>query len=372
MRPLSLPAVALLALALAAPAPAQALDEALKALLAKVARSVEPGPGVRVSAKNGSSLSNADLLKVQRAFERALQRRPARGALAPVSLTEVKLTLAEDVREFVLIAEIVQDAQRRVELVRFQPQSSERKSLPALERRLLWEQPEQMLDALPVDNRLLILEPRRLTVYERRDGQWTRADSASIDAPPVRDPRGRVTLDDGALAVWLPGTTCHGQFAPALALDCTNQTEDWPLATEPVHFMAGRNTLESGLWSGFYALARLEVGNRAQWLLAVGDGRTRLYDSNRQPIGWVEGLNGDWVGVCGDKVLVARPTEKGAAVSLAAYAIVERKATPATEALELPEPVTALWPAPGGAIAIARNAATENYAAYSIHLDCSR
>jgi hypothetical protein len=369
---MSLPVVALLALALASPAPAQALDDAIKALLAKVAQSVEPGPGVRVSAKNISSLANADLARVQRAFERALARRQARRAPAPASLTEVKLTLAEDVREFVLIAEIVQPDQRRVELVRFQPPSSERQSLPPLERRLLWEQPEPILDALPVDERLLILEPQRLAVYDRRDGQWTRADSASIDAPPARDPRGRLALDGAALTAHLPGVTCHGRLAPALALDCTNQTEDWPLAAEPVHFVVGRNTLESGLWSGFYALARLEAGNRAQWLLAAGDGRTRLYDANRQPIGWVEGLNGDWVGVCGDKVLLARPTEKGAAASLAAYAIVERKAVPATAALDLPAPVTALWPAPGGAIAIARNAATGNYAAYSIHLDCSR
>lgn len=372
MRLMCLPTIALLALALASPAPAQALDEAIKALLAKVARSVEPGPGVRVSSKNSSSLSNADLARVQRSFERALQRRLARGAPAPVSLTEVKLTLAEDVREAVLIAEIVQPAQRRVELVRFQPETSERKSLPALERRLLWEQPEPILDALLDGNRLLILEPRRLAVYERRDGQWQRVDAAPIDAPPVRDPRGRLTLTDAALSAYLPAATCHGRLEPALELNCTNQAEDWPLAAEPVRFVAGRNTLESGLWSGFYALARIEAGNRVRLLLAESDGRTRLYDANRQPLGWVEGLNGDWVGVCGDKVLLARPTEKGAAASLAAYAIAERKAAAATEALEFPAPVTALWPAAGGAIAIAKNAATGSYAAYSIHLDCPR
>jgi len=372
MRPTLLPTIAFLALALAAPAPAQALDEAIKALLAKVARTVEPGPAVHVSAKNSSSLSNADLARVQRGFERALQRRLPRGAPAPVALTEVKLTLAEDVREVVLIAEIVQPAQRRVELVRFQPESSERKSLPALERRLLWEQPEPILDALLDNNRLLILEPQRLAVYERRDGQWTRADSATIDAPLVRDPRGRMILTDGTLSAYLPGATCHGRFAPALELNCTNLTEDWLLAGEPVHFVAGRNTLESGLWIGFYALARLEAGSRARMLLAEGDGRARLYDANRQPLGWVEGLNGDWVGVCGDKVLLARPAEKGASASLGAFAIAERKALSATETLEFPAPLTALWPSAGGAIAIVRNAAAGNYAVYSIHLDCPR
>jgi hypothetical protein len=369
---MSFPTIALVALALASASPAQALDEALKALLAKVSRSVDPGPAVRVTAKNSSSLSSADLYRVQRSFERALQRKPVRGAPPPASITEVKLTLAEDVRENVLIAEIVQGTQRRVELVRFQPEGSERKSLPPLERRLLWEQPEPVLDALFLENTLLILEPERLAVYERRDGRWTSANAASIDAPPVRDPRGRLILDGGVLTAYLPGATCHGQLAPVFELNCTNQTEDLPLAGEPVHFVAGRNTLESGGWSGFYALARLQTGGRERLLVAEGDGRTRLYEANRQPLGWVEGINGDWVGVCGSKVLLARPTEKGAAVSLAAYSIVERKASPVTEALELPSPLTALWPSASGAIVIAKNATTGNYAAYSIHLDCPR
>jgi hypothetical protein len=369
---MSFPTIALLTLALASAAPAQALDEALKALLAKVSRIVEPGPGVRVSAKNSSSLGNSDLSKVQRSFERALQRRPARGAPPPASFTDVKLTLAENVRETVLIAEIVHETQRRVELVRFQPEGGERKSLPALERRLLWEQPEPMLDAMLADDLLLILEPGRLAVYGRRDGQWTSANAAPIDAPHVRDARGRLTLDDGALTAYLPGATCHGRLAPAFELNCTNQTEDLPLAGEQVHFVAGRNTLESGGWSGFYALARLQAGSRERLLVAEGDGRTRIYEVNRQPLGWVEGLNGDWVGVCGDKVLLAKPAEKGASASLAAYGIAERKAAPATEALDFPAPVTALWPSAGGATVIAKNAATGNYAAYSIHLDCSR
>ena len=369
---MSIPSIALMALALASLSPAQALDEALKTLLSKVARSVEPGPGVHVSAKNSSSLSGADLLRVQRAFERALQRRPVKGAPTPATLTEVRLTLAEDVREAVLIAEIVQSMQRRVELVRFQPEGSEHKSLPVLERRLLWEQPEAMLDALLEDDRLLILEPQRLAVYERRDGQWKSAGDALIDAPPVRDPRGRLTLDNGVLTVYLPGAACRGRLSPAFELSCTNQTEDLPLAGEQVHLVPGRNTLESGGWSGFYSLARLETGNRLRLLLAEADGRTRLYETNRQPLGWVEGLNGDWIGACSDKVLQAKPTEKGTSTSLAAYRIVERKAAPATEALEFPAPVTALWPAAGGAIAIVKNAATGNYAAYSIRLDCSR
>ncbi len=229
-----------------------------------------------------------------------------------------------------------------------------------------------MLDVLLLDNSMLILEPERLAVYERRDGQWMSANAVAIDAPPVRDPRGRLMLDGGALTVYLPGATCHGQLAPALELNCTNQTEDFPLAGESLQFVAGRNTLESGDWTGFYALARLQTGSRERLLVAEGDGRTRLYEANRQPLGWVEGLNGDWLGVCGNRVLLARPTEKGASVSLAAYGIADRKASPVTEALEFPSPVTALWPSTSGAIVIAKNAATGNYAAYGIHLDCPR
>src|SRR5271165_2009418 len=121
---------ALVALAMAPQLTAQPLDEAAKMLLAKVAKYVEPGPGVRVSAKNISSLRNADLARTQHTFERALERGAPRGDATPPRVTEVKLTLSEDVRESVLIAEIVRESERHVELVRFQPEIVERSSLP--------------------------------------------------------------------------------------------------------------------------------------------------------------------------------------------------------------------------------------------------
>lgn len=372
MKRMLLRVIALLALALNATLSAQSLDEAVRTLLAKVAKYVEPGPDVRIGARNTSSLSNTGLAKVQRAFERALRRRAAKAAPTPAPATEVRLTLAEDVREVVLIAEIVQETRRHVELVRFQPETIERKSLPALERQLIWEQAEPILDVAALDARLLVLDSGKLAVHEKREGKWVEVGAAAIDVPPVRDPRGRVMPTDAGLAVYLPGATCHGRLDPQLELNCSEVSESLTLAGEPARFVAGRNTLESIGWHPYYSIARLEAGNQVRFLLTETDGRTRLYDANHQTLGLVEGLSTDWAGVCADKVLVAKSTGSSGATSLAAYAVKDRKAGAVTEPLELPGPVTALWPSQGGAIAIVKNQGTGNYAAYSIHLDCAR
>jgi hypothetical protein len=266
----------------------------------------------------------------------------------------------------------VRESDRHSELVRFQRESVERTSLPTLERRLIFKQREPILDAVLMDERLLILDPAKLTLYEKREGSWFETGTARIEAPPVRDPRGRLIVEGATATVYLPGATCHGQIEPVPEFTCTDQTENFNLDGEPVRFVAGRNTLESGAWVGFYSMARLEAGNQTRFLLAESDERTRLYDANRQPLGLVEGLSEDWIGVCGNQVLGAKLTDKGGSTSLTAYAVEERKATAVTEALEFPAVLTNLWPASDGAIAILKNAIAGDYAAYSIHLDCSR
>ena len=369
---MSLRILALLALVLAPAWADESLDEALKTLLGKVARYVEPGPGVKVSVRNASSLGNADLNKAQRAFERALHRRAAKANLPSPPVTEIRLTLAEDVREAVLIAETLQEGRRHVEVARYQPETAPRRSLPPLERRLLWEQAEPILDVLPLDGKLLVLDRSGLSVQEKRESGWVRTGVVKIDAPPVRDPRGRIVAEGTSLSVYLPGATCHGRFEPALELTCTDQPESLTLASEAVHFVTGRNTLDSAGWNGYYSIARREDGNRVRYLVAEIDGRTRLYDTNHQPLGVVEGLSGDWIGVCGDRLFGARSAERSGAVAVALYAVPERKAIAITESAEFLSAVTALWPAPGGAIAIVRDSGNGNYAAYGFHFDCPR
>ncbi|MCX6621906.1 MAG: hypothetical protein NTY38_12705, partial [Acidobacteria bacterium] len=71
---------------------------------------------------------------------------------------------------------------------------------------------------------------------------------------------------------------------------------------------------------------------------------------------------------CG-RYLLAAPA---AGDQLRAYSVEGRGTQPASEMLELGGTLTALWPAPGGALAIVYEEKTDRYAAYSLALTCSR
>jgi hypothetical protein len=70
----------------------------------------------------------------------------------------------------------------------------------------------------------------------------------------------------------------------------------------------------------------------------------------------------------------ANPTlvsnSSAAAESLTAYEITGASAKRVSDPLPMQGPVTALWPASGGTLAVVRETATGRYAAYLVSLDC--
>jgi hypothetical protein len=356
--------ITLLFLLLSVSAAAQSLDEAVQALSRKVAARVPAGTAIRVASRNLSSLPASTAARAQALLDRALRRRVPRQAPA----ADVRLTVSESVSGFLLVAEITRESTRDVELASFRVEPPARRDLPALERRLLFDQDSPILDAVPFADSLFVLDANLLQRLERREGRWTPAAQFVLNSPPVRDGRGRLEVTADAINLFLPGLWCQGAWQPEFAITCENRPAEFPLQNLKWHFSAGRNTLESPGWPAVYSYAQA----RATHVAAETDGISRLYDADRRPIGAVEEWGSDLAGLCNGSILAVRAAPRLGLDAVALYTISEGKALEASEPLEFPGAITAIWPNNDGAVVIAHHAQTGRYAAYSVTANCGR
>ncbi len=291
---------------------AETLDEAVRNLAQRVAPHLAANETARVEARNLSPLADAEIPKAQAALQRALRKRVRR----PV-VVDVLLTISENVKGYLLVAEIRKGEQREVEMVRYQPDAAPPvEALLPLEKRLVWEQAGPILDLALSGDRLLVLSPEQVTRYQRLEGRWNARESASVAAPPMRDPRGRMEVANGALKVSLPGAACEGTVDP-LSLDCEPDTTGLAPAAAPASL-------------------------------------------------------GDTVAACGTEVLASGPGPMDAEDTVALYDISGSQPAALSETVRFRGPVTALWPAAGGSLAVIRNLSTGRYEAYLLTVDCDR
>jgi len=336
---------------------ADTLDEAVAALGQKVSGRLATSEAARITSRNVSSLPAADAAKAQTALTRALQRR-----LRNPKLVEVALTISENLRGYLLIAEIRREAETVVEMAEFRiaVPVSPPPSAFTIESKLLWEQEARILDIAVLPDSMLVLDTAGPARYERHSGKWDR--SAAIEMPlMVRDPRGRLETNGDSATIHEPGVTCTVPIKMTAPAQCE----------EGGRFKAERNTQDMRDWRGeFFASA--ELG--ADTLLAGMDGRIHIHDAAHSSQAVFDG-GSDFavITACGGRHIALTGTGDATSPdSIALYDLVNRAPVRVSEPIELPGPVTALWAAGEGAVAIARNLATGKYAAYSLTLDCGR
>lgn len=347
---------------------AQSLQEAAQDLGRRVAAHIPPGTAVHLTGRNLSSLGNSELATAQRAVARILRRRTPRQS--PVA--EVRLTISENLREFLLIAEVHREGEQAVEISSYHPPAVASPTLPTIERLLLWEQDRPILDATLLQDRLFLLDPQRLTVYQRRAGVWEPAASRDLDMPPLRDPRARLLLEGDSLRILAPGLSCQGPWQPTLDLTCDNLPAGFDAGPGPAHFTPARNSLESEGWPVFYSYARLGTTANPLHLLAGLDGRVHLYNQEQRPLAAIDDWNSDFAPVCAGQILAAKPAARAGTDTVTSFRLTDGRAVEASKPVELTGAVTALWPAHSGAVVITRNPDSGRYAASSLTLDCGR
>jgi hypothetical protein len=334
---------------------AETLDDAVAALARKISARLTPGEVARVTTRNSSSLSVAEAAKVQPALNRTLQRR-----VREPKPVDIAVTISENLRGYILVAEIKRENESAVEMAEFRPTAPAAPARPAvgIESKMLWEQDPPILDLAISGDQMLVLDTAGVSLYTRNAGKWERTASAPI-VTNVRDPRGRMEVAGEALTVHLPGLTCSGSAKLASSMRCE----------EGGRFTAGRNTLAGQA----VIFSSAEIGGDT--LVAELDGRTHIYDAARAPQGAFDGWGSDFVALagCGGRhVLASSAGDQHAPDSVTLYDVVSRAPSPVSDPLEFAGPVTALWPAGDGALAVIRNLSTGKYAAYALALDCVR
>ena len=118
------------------------------------------------------------------------------------------------------------------------PAESGNVSTMRLEKELLWQQSERILDAIFVrgedgaSDRLVVLQKDVLNVYEKRSGSWKEAQSKPLGdaAARQRGPHGELyySLDQpDRVKVVLAGKTCQANLSDATAPSCQQSLDVW-------------------------------------------------------------------------------------------------------------------------------------------------
>jgi hypothetical protein len=369
-------------------------------LASKVAAAVAPANQVTLTILTAED-DPAALLPVEAEIRRTLAAGGIRTIDGDAAPAIVRVGCTRNLRERVCVAEIRQGAARSVAVVTrpLEPREEPATSV-LLELIPIFSQRAQILDVAISGDRLLVLDPERLTLYERleKDGEafaargdrtggeasagrdrWKQLHSNPIarSRPWPRDVRGRLRVEGGAVTAWLPGVACRGA-TDLVRFSCTDERgTSWPIDIENTGVDAARNYFNTPEGLPFYAAAPLGMDAGARWLVVGNTGELLLLDAARRTVASVASGN-DVVALesaCGRLLVVAASTSNASrSEMLRSFRVIKGQLIPAAAPLELPGRLTALWPLPEAtaATAIVHDASREVYVASHIRTACSR
>lgn len=212
----------------------------------------------------------------------------------------VHVTLSENIREFVWVAEIRQGTQPKVVVLVMVARTSSPSAATApasvqIRKQLLLTQEDRILDVATWEGggapKMAVLDAAKLTLYKADGGHWQRErDWAVPHAKPwPRDLRGLLVPEsDQRTSVYLPGVFCGASWRGSGSLECWDREEAWPLDRGlRTSFNSTRNSFTGALSPGvgkfsavpaFYSAARLPRGRGDLWLFVATDGSVHAVD----------------------------------------------------------------------------------------------
>jgi hypothetical protein len=375
---------------------AKAADDAggaARELARKTVAFAGKGAPVAVTWRNLAS-QESPAAQARTAFEEALQEAGLRtGDTSPA--VEAHITVSENASQFLLVEEASKGEEHQVWIACWK-RSETAAALTAgmtLEKKLVWEQAEQILDiAFPLTG-MLVLSPSSITLYTRNGSQWEAQGTVPLAPakPWPSDLRGRLRFRGPGFQALLPGIECDGSAEPSLNGLCHASDGAWVLESGrrnllladfagTRNYFDGRVITQSGQRKTvppFYSAATVESQGRTLWLLATIDGRIQMFDAALDPVGpttiqWGSDIAGtDAACGNGSQVLATRPGDRGQPDTIQAFTMAGRTPHPLTEPLDFPGPVLGLWTSGGNsATVMVRDLRTGKYSAYAVTVVC--
>jgi hypothetical protein len=370
-------------------------------LARKIAAATGPG-AVALDVANKSSLSRAEADEIRRGLTSELAALGVRLVNAEQSAATVQVTLSENLREYVWVAEIHQGNNENSVAMVTSPRAGfavvEQPAIAlTIRKALLWIDENRILDVALVNGssqHMIVLEAESVELLKFQDGRWQREQSLTVSHahPWPRDLRGRLALrSDHLFDAYLPGVFCRSSTTAPLALNCYESDDPWPLGTGQsglsAFFAPTRNFFTGALSPGiekqttvkaFYSAAMLPRDKYRLWIFSTVDGEVHLLDGvsdqTAQKLGWGSDVASVRSGCGMGWQLLITGNEDGASDSVRAFEVADREPVGVSQAAGFNGKITALWAdADGtGAIAISQNSETGKYEAYRLSIACGQ
>ena len=375
--------------------PAGQLTERIAALLG-------PGPAQLV-VNSRSTLAPAEVAAIRRLLEQDL-RAYGIDSLTAESGNQIRVTLSENVRERLWVAEVVEGNRTQVVMVRLDrdaPVVASGETGLILKKTRIWNSLEAMhapfqlsngpvLAALETQAGLVVLEQDDIVIFALTAAEWREAKRVPLERKhtPSRDAHGLLirTMDGSGFMAYTAGTECTGRYflssnnsAPYgnWIVDCRESDDPWPVTEGVVEsgstsfkafYNAARNyftgvvtpSLGADLMP-FYTLAVLprstpNAVSAPQPAILVNsiEGKTLLVERGTlKAVSGTRDWGSDFAAVhtgCGPGTqIVASGSGEAVNDSLRAYDLPAQEAVAASTPLEMGGSVTALWTASDGA-----------------------
>jgi hypothetical protein len=368
-------------------------------LAAKITAATGPGV-VALEMTNRSSISSVDVEEIRRELTASLATSGVRVWQPDQAAATIKLTLSENLQEYVWVAEIQAGASDSKVLLVSTPRTSFAVAAPnappvTIRPTPLVSQADPILDVAIVENnppRIVVLGRTAITIQEFVNQRWSVVQSLAITSPtPLpRDARGRIFLrKDRLFDAYLPGLACHSTNSAPLAMNCAPSEDPWPLQAQGLSafFSPARNFFPGALIPGigkqnsappFYSAAAVPRANYSLWIFAGLDGQVHLLDGiNQQVLGkvhWGSNVAALHPACRPDSLVLADAADSEPAESIQAFEFADREPAAVSPKLAINGNITALWntPTAESAIAVYKNSSTGNYEALQLNLDCGR
>jgi len=401
-----------LTLALLASTPARAAgkwEQPAEQLADKVARVLGSGQA-QLTLNNRSTLTAAEVPVIRRLLEQDLRAHGVNISGAE-SANQIRVTLSENVRERLWVAEIVEGSQTRVVMVHV-----DRDAIAApvadtgmvLEKKRVWNSLEAahtplqgqdsiVLAALETKAALVILEQEDIVIFAMTAAEWREEKRFPLGTrhPSSRDAHGLLipTADGSGFTAYAAGTECKGSYAlpqdnrsayGEWTVHCHDSDDPWPITTTAVQtdaaglnafYNSGRNFFTGIVTPAigidippFYSIALIPraTADHAALLLNGIDGKVQLAENGGlKQVSGTRDWGSDFAAVrtgCGTGTqVIASSSGEAVKDSLRAYEITRQEAIPASAPLEMGGTVTALWTAldGGSAWAVVRKSTVE-------------